>query len=123
MDAPLTPGDWSYRSGMATFGDPGAQPRLVLRCDRPGGAVEIIRAGSAVAALPMGVLTEFQARSLDAVPARSDPASIVAQVPAHDPLLDAMALSKGRFAIEIAGLQTLYLPSYPEVTRVIEDCR
>ena len=25
--------------------------------------------------------------------------------------------------VESAGLQTLYIPSYPEVTRVIEDCR
>ena len=44
-------------------------------------------------------------------------------MPARDPLLDAMAFSKGRFALEVAGLPTLYVPSYPEVTRVIEDCR
>jgi hypothetical protein len=44
-------------------------------------------------------------------------------VPAQDPLLDAMAFSKGRFAVESAGLATLYVPPYPEVTRVIEDCR
>ena len=33
------------------------------------------------------------------------------------------AFSKGRFAIETPGLATLYVPSYPEITRVIEDCR
>ena len=123
LDAPATPGDWSYGAGMASFGEPGAQPRLVLRCDRAGGAVEIIRAGSATAALPMRLLTEFESRTLDAVPARSDPASIVARLPAQDSLLDAMAFSKGRFALEIGGLQTLYVPSWTEVTRVIEDCR
>jgi hypothetical protein len=69
------------------------------------------------------VLTEFESRSLDAIPARSDPASIVARLPAQDPLLDAMAFSKGRFALEVAGLQTLYVPSWAEITRVIEDCR
>jgi len=122
-DAPATPGDWSYSAGIAAFGEPGAQPRLTLRCDRASGAVEIVRAGSAVAALPMHVLTEFETRTLDAVPARSDPASIVAHLPARDSLLDAMAFSKGRFAVEIAGLQTLYVPSWAEVTRVIEDCR
>ncbi len=49
--------------------------------------------------------------------------AIAARVAANDPLLDAMAFSKGRFAVEVAGLPTLYVPSYPEVTRVIEDCR
>lgn len=123
MDAPATPGDWSYRDGTASFGQPGAQPLLTLRCDRPGGAIEIARAGSAVAALQMRVLTEFQDRALDAVPGRGDPATIVARIPAQDPLLDAMAFSKGRFAVEITGVPTLYAPSWAEVTRAIEDCR
>lgn len=123
MDAPASPGDWSYGAGLAVFGEPGSPPLLVLRCDRTGGAIEIVRSGSATAPLPMSVLTEFQDRSLDAVPARSDPASLIARVPVQDPLLDAMAFSKGRFAIEITGLPTLYAPSWTEVTRVIEDCR
>jgi len=124
MDAPATPGDWSYRGdGTAVFGQPGAQPLLTLRCDLASGTVEIIRAGSAVAPLQMRVLTEFQDRAIDAVPSGGNPPTIVARVPARDPLLDAMAFSKGRFAIEIAGLPTIYAPSWAEVTRVIEDCR
>ena len=123
MDAPATPGDWTYHDRIATFGLPGAQALLTLRCDSATGTVEMARAGSAVAALQMRVLSEFQDRALDAVPSRGDPATIVARVPAHDPLLDAMAFSKGRFAVEVAGLPTLYAPSWAEVTRVIEDCR
>ena len=46
-----------------------------------------------------------------------------ASVPARDPLLDAMAFSRGRFAVEVSGGPTLVVPAYPEVTRVIEDCR
>jgi len=42
---------------------------------------------------------------------------------ARDPLLDAIAFSRGRFALEAAGLETLYLPAWPELSRVIEDCR
>jgi len=42
------------------------------------------------------------------------------QLPA---LLDAMALSKGRFAVELEGEAALYLPAWAEVSRVIEDCR
>lgn len=62
-------------------------------------------------------------RSLAAQSATQGPASLIGVLPANDPILDAMAFSKGRFAIETAGQQTLYLPSWPEVTRVIEDCR
>ncbi len=123
MDAPATPGDWTYRGGTAAFGQLGAQPLLTLRCDAASGTIEIARAGSAVAALQMRVLTEFQDRALDAVPSGTTPPTIVARVPARDALLDAMAFSKGRFAIEIAGLPSLYAPSWAEVTRVIEDCR
>jgi hypothetical protein len=44
-------------------------------------------------------------------------------LPARDALLDAIAFSRGRFALEAAGLETLYLPSYPEISRVVQDCR
>jgi hypothetical protein len=118
MDVPATPGDWSYAGGLARFAD-----HLVLRCDRAAGAVEINRAGTVAPPVQMIVRTEAMERGIAAQPAESDPAWISARVPARDPLLDAMAFSKGRFTVEVAGLPTLYVPSYPEVTRVIEDCR
>jgi hypothetical protein len=122
-DAPATPGDWSYGGGTASFGDPGGAPRLVMRCDRPGAAIEIVRPGAAGAASQMLVMTEFGNRALEAAPTVSDPGAIAARVSVHDALLDAMAFSKGRFAIDTAGLPTLYIPSWAEITRVIEDCR
>ncbi|MEL6878174.1 MAG: hypothetical protein AAGL68_08770 [Pseudomonadota bacterium] len=48
---------------------------------------------------------------------------VAAELDANDPLLDAMAITKGRIAVETAGMPTLYLPAWAEVTRVIEDCR
>jgi hypothetical protein len=71
---------------------------------------------------PLRVLTEMREGSLVTRPAQTD-GSLIAELPSRDPLLDAMAFSKGRFAIETPGLPTLYIPSWPEVTRVIEDCR
>jgi len=118
MDAPLTPGDWTYAGGLARFAD-----HLVMRCNRTAGAVEIGRAGTSAAPAQMIVRAELMERGIAAQPAESDPSWIFARVPARDPLLDAMAFSKGRFAVEVAGLPALYVPSYPEVTRVIEDCR
>jgi len=38
-------------------------------------------------------------------------------------LLDAMAFSRGRFATAASGAPMLTVPSAPEVTRVVEDCR
>lgn len=123
MDAPVTVGDWSYADGIARFGEPASEARLTLSCDRAMGMVEILRSGSAVATLPMIVRTETLERSVDAVPVPGALPRIVARIPARDPLLDAMAFSKGRFAIEAGGMPSLHVPSWPEVTRVIEDCR
>jgi hypothetical protein len=57
---------------------------------------------------------------LEAQPAAG---GVRAELAASDPLLDAMAFTKGRFAVETAGQETLYVPAYPEISRVIEDCR
>ena len=118
MDAPLTPGDWTYAGGLARFGE-----HLIMRCDRPAGVVEIGRAGTSALPAQMIVRAEAMERGVAAQPSESDPGWVLARVPARDPLLDAMAFSKGRFAVELAGLPALHVPSYPEVTRVIEDCR
>ncbi|KRA82946.1 hypothetical protein [Altererythrobacter sp. Root672] len=119
LDNPATPGNWTYRNGTALFSDSSGGALLALRCDRAAGAVEIVRAGQVTAA-EIIVRAETMERGLSA---RSAPAGVAAQIPARDPLLDAMAFSKGRFAVEVVGLPTLYAPAYPEVTRVIEDCR
>ncbi len=44
-------------------------------------------------------------------------------LPARDPLLDAIAFSRGRFAVQAAGTIPLYMPSWTEISRVVEDCR
>lgn len=117
MDAPLTPGDWRYTERAATFAAPDGSPLLVLRCT--GGTVAFERAGTSTAQ-SFVLRSETASRSLSPTSAGGWTS---ASLPAQDSLLDAIAFSKGRFAVENAGLPTLYIPSYPEVTRVIEDCR
>jgi len=126
MDAPATPGDWSYVQGsggsLAHFGVGNAAPRFSLRCEPSLRRVTVIRhetQGSAPAVLT--IRAEEATRALTAQPA-ADRMAIGTVLPATDPLLAAMAFSKGRFAVEAEGLPTLYLPAWPEVTRVIEDC-
>ncbi|TCM15050.1 hypothetical protein EDF56_11197 [Novosphingobium sp. PhB165] len=117
-DAPQTPGDWSMTApGTATF----AGGLFTMRCNRPAGTVTLIRAGNAASAPgSLTVRTSDVARALTATPVAG---GLAVDVPARDALLDAMAFSKGRFAIETAGTATLYIPSWTEVSRVVEDCR
>lgn len=128
MDAPRTPGDWFYStSGAFTYAAYGTDVRHTLfglRCDKARHVVSLGRTSASAEPLPMRVLTETVTRLFTATPLQADDDHIVrAELPAVDSFLDAMALSKGRFAVEVAGEPTLYVPSWPEVTRVIEDCR
>lgn len=126
LDAPQTAGDWSYRDGatsVALFGEPGQGARFGMECNKGSGQIRLVRAGSAAGQVPVRVRTETADRMLTAAPAQGDMPTVTVTLDAGDRLLDAMALTKGRFAVEAQGLNTLYLPAWAEVTRVIEDCR
>lgn len=71
----------------------------------------------------MRIRTETTERLLTANPSSDGRPLLIVELAAQDRLLDAMAFSRGRFAVETGGLPTLYLPAWAEVTRVIEDCR
>lgn len=125
-DAGQTPGNWrwlvSSGNSSASFGLSGA-PVATLICDQSSRTVVLARAGTAAGATPMTVRTTFGLRPLTSDPAASKPGWIAARLTARDTLLDQIAFSRGRFTLEVAGLPTLYLPSAPELSRVIEDCR
>mgnify|MGYP003295861019 CR=1 FL=1 len=127
MDAALTPGAWRYNQHeggtsayfIATTGAGG----FVMTCDPRRGRMELWREGESTAPRVMTIRTETVTRAFRAVPVEDTLPYHAADVAAGDPLLDAMALSKGRFAVEVEGEAPLYLPSWAEVSRVIEDCR
>ncbi len=96
---------------------------LVLSCNRDAAAITLIRAGAGQGQVPMTVVTSSVTRPLGGSAIPGPPATIAVTLAARDSLLDAMAFSRGRFAIETAGLPTLYVPSWPEVSKVVEDCR
>ncbi|WP_395395532.1 hypothetical protein WBP07_08645 [Novosphingobium sp. BL-8A] len=116
QDAPQTAGDWRMTApGTATFAD----GLVTLRCNRQAGTVTLARSGSA-SAPSLTVRTSESARTLAA---SATTTGLSVDLPARDGLLDSMAFSKGRFAIEAPGTATLYVPSWTEVSRVVEDCR
>ena len=134
MDAPRTPGDWSYSREevgqtralytAAIFKDPQGGVLARMTCS-PGGNVILQRYADPrnIYRRTMTIRTETTTRSLQAPVDPEGRNMFAAVVTARDPLLDAMALTKGRFALELSDAPALYLPAWAEVTRVIEDCR
>jgi len=124
-DWPVTPGTWTYardtRGSRALFGVANAAARLVMRCDLAERRVNLSRGGSSPA--PLAVLTSSTTRAVPVRTIGGAAPSVAAAFAPNDPLLDAMAFSRGRFAIEQAGAPPLVVPAWAEIGRVIEDCR
>jgi hypothetical protein len=118
-------GNWTYSTtsegSQAAFANASALPQLTLHCVRATRHVRI----SKPAAGPVSSLTVWTSEMSRSLPAGFDAASgrINSQLAAYDSLLDALALSRARIAVTVAGAPPLVLPSSPEITRVVEDCR
>jgi hypothetical protein len=126
--APQTPGDWFYAAvppyTYAAFGPTSGQPIASIRCDRAAGIVSIGRTSAQTVSQPMTIRTETAERAFATEPRQGSVERLLAtDLPARDSFLDAIAFSRGRFALEVAGEPTLYLPAWPEISRVIDDCR
>ncbi|MDB5695089.1 MAG: hypothetical protein JWN21_632 [Sphingomonas bacterium] len=121
----VTAGTWRYgrdeRGTVAMFGAVGADAVAVLRCDRQGGRLFLSVAGDTPT--PLTVRTSSIARTVQLGATGGTPSYLAATLAPADPLLDAMAFSRGRFALSRAGAAPLVLPAWAEVGRVIEDCR
>lgn len=120
-DMPITPGDWQWSRTATGSTAQFAGGQFAMRCDPAQHTVTLLRAATGASApVPMSITTTDTTRTLTAIPAEGGLAVTLA---ARDPLLDAMAFSRGRFAVEMAGSPVLYIPSWTEISRVIEDCR
>lgn len=126
LDAPQTIGNWNYQrtnSGTQAIFRRGSTTHFAFNCHRSAGQIGFMRMSPGGGNRAMLIRTETAARQFIAQPSQTGQNVIAARVPANDPFLDAMAITKGRVAIETEGMQTLYLPAWPELSRVIEDCR
>jgi hypothetical protein len=63
------------------------------------------------------------ARAYAATPIVGAIPAVAAELSPTDPQLDALAFSRGRFLVGLSGSADVIVPSWPEVARVIEDCR
>ena len=118
-------GNWRYArtsdGSTATFDNSNGEPQLTIRCTRATRHVAILKPASAASA-SMWIWTSSQTNTL---PATYDVASarVSVDLGAYDPLLDAIAASRGRIGFSTSGLAALVVPPWAEVARVIEDCR
>ena len=114
---PLSPGDWRYRprpnASSALFQSDGIE-FVVLCMGR-----EVTIALSNVWG-PLVIRTSYGERRLPPVPIHRE---TVGRVAVSDPLLDQMAFRRGRFLVGLEGGPWLVVPAWPEIGRVIEDCR
>lgn len=128
-DAAHTPGDWVYRSdargSVALFGPKGTDARFIVRCDRQAGQIYLSRLGRAEGDKPTSIeiRTTSGVRSFAARSNGDTPAYLAVALPPREAHLDAMAFSRGRFLVRVKGSDDLIVPNWPEMTRVIEDCR
>jgi len=127
LDAPQTPGDWDYArepgETIAQFGAGISEPRFILRCAEGEVALAYVTDAAQKVPRAMTIRTETLTRTLEARPVAARSELLAAFLSPSDPLLDAMAITKGRFAIMVEGERSLYVPAWVEVSRVIEDCR
>jgi hypothetical protein len=123
-DMPIA-GTWTYAptsdGSAATFVDAASRTQLTIRCTRLSRQVTIAKPASAAAPF-MWIWTSSQVKN---VPATYDATSaqVSASFTAFDPLLDAIASSRGRIGFSTSGLAALVVPPWADVGRVIEDCR
>jgi hypothetical protein len=129
QDAPRSAGDWVYRrdsrGSVALFGPSGADASFIIRCESTARRIYLSRAGAFPGA-DTGMMTIRASSGLKSFTVKNNgdtPAYVAVALPVNEPQLDAIAFSRGRFLVSVKGAADLVIPSWPEIARVIEDCR
>lgn len=125
-DWPVEAGDWVYRrddrGSVAHFGPLGQNAIVTLRCDKMRGRIHLARAGAGPAG-SFVVRSSSAMKEFVASPNGATPPYLIIEIMPSDPILDAMAFSRGRIALEVAGQPAIAIPSWAEIARITEDCR
>jgi hypothetical protein len=123
----ITPieGNWTYAAtpegSDATFANASGSAQLVVHCTKATRRVSISKPANA-AAPAISIWTSSLTRS---VPSSFNPATarLTIDLSNYDPVLDAIATSRGRIGFGVGNESPLVLPAWADAAHVIEDCR
>jgi hypothetical protein len=107
------------------YGAPDANAAFVARCDMAARRIYLSRPGNFADGV-VGQITIRATTGVQSYPlanASDTPPYVAAALAPADPHLDAIAFSRGKFLVEVKGAADLVLPNWPELARVVEDCR
>ena len=127
IDWPITPGEWVYRKdsrgSLALFGEAGRDAVFIIRCDQSDRQLFLSRSGSVGDQAKMVLRASAGLQTYSAANSGGTPNYAAISVAPRDIMMDRIAYSRGRFAVETTGLLSLAIPAWPEFSRVVEDCR
>ena len=118
-------GSWTYaatpQGSDANFANASGAAQLWVHCTRATRRVTISKSATAAAAA-LNIWTSSLTKS---VPSSFNPATsrLTIDLSNYDPLLDAIATSRGRIGFSVGSEPPLVLPAWAEAAHVIEDCR
>ncbi len=120
----VEPGNWSYAAtktgSSARFGAGGATA-FAVECEAANRDI-VLRVLRVNPSAPDTTAVLRASTTLKSVPVSGGGAFGTARLTARDPILDALAFSRGKFGVSVDGRER-WLPAWPEVARVVEDCR
>jgi hypothetical protein len=123
-EAAVAPGIWIYgndeRGSRALFGRAETDALVVVRCERPARRIFLSVRGSAPDTLTLRATSAVKAFAARPTGTAND--YVAVEIAPTDAILDALAFSRGRFSV-ILGARVMTVPAWPELTRVVEDCR
>ena len=124
-DWTMAAGEWVYRrderGSIALYGAMGSDALVTLRCDKARARLFLSRTSDVGGT--MTVRTSSTSKALAVQPTGGKLAFAATEIAVGDPILDAMAFSRGRIALELAGVLNIAIPVWSEIGRVVEDCR
>lgn len=71
----------------------------------------------------MTIRATSAAKAYPASNSAETPAYVTARIEPADIHLDAIVFSRGRFLVQVKGGGDLVVPAWPEIAKVVEDCR
>lgn len=126
LDWPLAKGQWVYRTddrgSIALFGVAGKDALVTLRCDKARRILFLSRAGL-LKYSRMTIRTSYSFKTFETQNTGSAPHYVATEIAPTDPILDAMAFSRGRIAVQAYGELFIAIPVWAEIGRVVQDCR